>query len=342
MPLITSIVRIALSAIFALAAITKLTDQRGTREAVVNFGAPKLAAPVLAVLLPIAELSIALGLLVTGASYWSAWAALALLLLFIIAISINLSRGQTHDCHCFGQLYSRPLGWPTLVRNIIFASAAGFIIWQHAIGVKPDIIPTLTGAVNNASITQLVMIGVAAIAVVAGSLYWRRRAAQRVVEEAKGLPVGTPAPDFELDAYEGGTQTLSQLLEPGKPLLLIFTNPHCGPCIALFEEISEWQKAHDQMLTIALITRGTIKDNFVPVARNQLGKVLLQGEPNIAIKYGVRATPNAVVVDQQGLIASEVVGGSEDIRALLEKFVVKPDAAGVAEIQEKTYASPVE
>ena len=327
MPLITSIVRLVLTAIFSLAAVTKLTDQRGTREAVVNFGAPKSAAPAIAILLPIAEFAIAIGLLFAGTSYWSAWAALMLLLLFILAISINLSRGETHDCHCFGQLYSRPLGWPTLVRNVLFAIGAAFIIWQHLLGFDPPILPTLTEAVNSAGTAQLVLIGVATLAFVIGFMYWRRRATKRAVEEAEGLAIGSPAPHFELESYEGGTQTLPQLLKPGKPLLLIFTNPHCGPCIVLFEEISEWQKAHGQMLTIALITRGTIKDNFVNVARNQLGQVLLQGEQNISAEYRARATPNAVVVDQQGRIASKVVGGAEDIRALLEQVLVSSNGS---------------
>ena len=53
------IARVALAAVFAVAATAKLADPGGSRQAVVAFGAPaRLAAP-LAVLLPVAELVVA-------------------------------------------------------------------------------------------------------------------------------------------------------------------------------------------------------------------------------------------------------------------------------------------
>ena len=322
MPLIISLIRIALSIIFAVAGITKFMDQRGTREAVVNFGAPKSLSPALAILLPLAELTIAIALLVTGAAHLSAWAALVLLALFIVAISVNLARGQIHECHCFGQLYSRPLGWPTLARNVVFALGAIFVIVEHAMGVDPDIAPTLAHALSSLTTLQFLLMVIAIAGVVAAFVYWQRKHAKQAEEDVGGLPVGAVAPHFELEAYEGGAQSLPQLLESGKPLLLIFTNPHCGPCITLFHEISEWQKTHGDKLAIVLITRGSIKENFVNVARNQLGQVLLQGEDNTAGRYKATMTPMAVVVDPQGRIATKSAAGAESIRGLLKQFVV--------------------
>ena len=143
MLLIIVLVRIALSVVFSLAGITKLMDQPGTREAVKNFGAPKAIAPALALVLPFAELAIALGLLLSKTTAVSSIGALLLLGLFVVAISANLARGQTHDCHCFGQLYSRPLGWSTLLRNVIFALGAGFVLWQTTLAINPGIVSTL-------------------------------------------------------------------------------------------------------------------------------------------------------------------------------------------------------
>ena len=130
MDLIVVLLRLALSVIFGTAGVTKLLDQSGSREAIKNFGSPEALAPGLALVLPIVELGIATGLLLASTTSASAVAALLVLGLFIVAISVNLARGRTHDCHCFGQLYSRPLGWPTLVRNLIFAFGAGIVLWQ--------------------------------------------------------------------------------------------------------------------------------------------------------------------------------------------------------------------
>ena len=75
---------------------------------------------------------------------------------------------------------------------------------------------------------------------------------------------------------------------------------------------------------------GTIKDNFVNVARNRLGQVLLQKKNEVAQLYGARATPTAVMVNTDGRIASRVAGGSEEIRALLQSFV--QDSNGVVSL----------
>jgi thiol-disulfide isomerase/thioredoxin/uncharacterized membrane protein YphA (DoxX/SURF4 family) len=319
MLLIIVLVRIALSAVFSLAGITKLMDQAGTREAVKNFGAPEATAPAVSFILPFVELAIAIGLLFSETSAVSSIGGLLLLGVFILAISVNLARGQTHDCHCFGQLYSRPLGWPTLVRNIIFALGAGFVLWEATLTASPGIVSTLVTLSTVGWV--LLAVGVAVIVAVFLYLQYRHRKALAAAVGPEGLPIDSIAPDFELPAYHGGKKSLAQLLDHGKPLLLLFTNPHCGPCVVLFKEIKEWQDAHQDKLTIALISRGTIKENFVNVARNGLGEVLLQKEREVGEKYGGLATPTGVVVSSDGRIASRVAAGADEIRGLLNDLL---------------------
>jgi thiol-disulfide isomerase/thioredoxin len=321
MALIIALVRLALMGIFGIAGITKLLDQRGTREAVENFGAPKSLAPTIALVLPFVELLIAAGLLFSTSVWWSALAALLVLGLFIFAISANLLRGQTHDCHCFGQLYSRPLGWPTLARNIVFTIGAVFLL-QQAAGTS---VPTLVEVLGA---WQLTLLMAAFVAVVGFAIYLQRRSANKTSPVYEGLPIDSIAPPFELEAYAGGTKSLAHMLAYGKPLLLIFTNPKCSPCIVLFQEIKDWQESHDDQLTIALITRGTVKDNFVNIARNGLGHVLFQGEQDVAQQYRAQGTPTAIVINPNGRIASPVAGGAGDIRKLLETFVGNSHGSG--------------
>ncbi|HKO43202.1 MAG TPA: MauE/DoxX family redox-associated membrane protein [Pyrinomonadaceae bacterium] len=321
MALVIALVRLILSLIFLVAGITKLTDQKGTREAVMNFGAPRAAAPSIAVVLPLLELAIAIGLLFSATAWLSALAALLVLGLFVVAISINLAQGKTHECHCFGQIYSRPLGWSTLVRNILFALVAGVVIWNGPES-QPPLVSTISRAVAELSTWQLVIL-IVGIMAAAGFLLQRLRgtAAEQSPEQPTGLPIGSPAPDFELPEYEGGRTSLVQLLALRKPVLLIFTNPTCGPCISLFKEISDWQTAHNDQLTIAVISFGTIKDNFVNVARNRLGRVLLQEEKAISQMYGARVTPTAVMIGTDGRILTDVAAGGEEIRTLLKSHV---------------------
>src|SRR5207244_547943 len=78
-------------------------------------------------LLPLVELGVALALLPAVSAWWSALGALGLLLVFVVGIGVSLLRGRRPACHCFGQLHSAPVGWPTLARNGALAGVAGVV-----------------------------------------------------------------------------------------------------------------------------------------------------------------------------------------------------------------------
>jgi uncharacterized membrane protein YphA (DoxX/SURF4 family) len=132
------IARLVLVVIFAVAGITKLADRSGSRQAIIDFGLPSSFAAPLGVLLPLAELAMAIALIPASTALWGAIGALTLLLLFIIGIGINLARGRKPDCHCFGQLHSAAAGWKTLARNGGLAALAGFVLWQGYDGAGPS------------------------------------------------------------------------------------------------------------------------------------------------------------------------------------------------------------
>ena len=134
---------------------------------------------------------------------------------------------------------------------------------------------------------------------------------------SQGLPLGTVAPPFQLPAYRRDDTSLAELLEPGQPVLLIFSNPNCGPCAALFGELAEWQRTYPEQVTIAVITQGTLKENFVNIARNDLRNILFQDQREIAERYQGLATPTGVLVSPDGLIASTPAPGADKIRDLV-------------------------
>jgi len=69
----------------------------------------------------------------------------------------------------------------------------------------------------------------------------------------KGLPIGSAAPAFKLSGLHGETLTLASLLAAGNPVLLVFTDPDCGPCTALLPQLAQWQRGLSSSLVIALI-----------------------------------------------------------------------------------------
>src|SRR5690242_15962461 len=113
--------RLLLTLVFLVAGLAKLADLSESRKAMVDFGVPAFLVAHLGIGLPLTELTIAIALLPASTAWWGAIGTLALLLIFIAAISYNLARGRKPDCHCFGQIHSEPVGWPTLFRNSLLA-----------------------------------------------------------------------------------------------------------------------------------------------------------------------------------------------------------------------------
>src|ERR671911_207053 len=124
------IARLVLGAVFTLAGVAKLSDLKGSRQAIIEFGVPSAIAAPLGLLLPLAELVVAATLLPASTAWWGAMGALSLLSVFVVGISINLAHGRKPDCHCFGQLHSAPAGWKTLARNGVLAALASLLVWQ--------------------------------------------------------------------------------------------------------------------------------------------------------------------------------------------------------------------
>lgn len=113
-----------------MSGIAKIADLSGTRKSIADFGLPKFLARPVGVLLPLFELACAIAL-IPGASAWlGATGVLAMLVVFLAAILVNLARGRTPDCHCFGQLHSERIGWKTVGRNLILVALSSLLVWQ--------------------------------------------------------------------------------------------------------------------------------------------------------------------------------------------------------------------
>jgi thiol-disulfide isomerase/thioredoxin len=340
--------RLGLAAVFAVAGAAKLADRDGARKAALDFGAPKALAGPLAVALPIAELAVAVLLLPAGTVRWGALGALALLTTFSGAIGLALARGRAPDCHCFGQLHSEPAGWKALVRNSLLAALAAFV----AVAGWSDPGPGALAWVANLGGVEVltVVLGAVALIVVAvggwallnvtrgyGRVLVRLERVERVLADA-GLVVdepqeelpeigrvpGTLAPAFALRNVLGDTVTLEGLLEPGRPLLLLFTSTACGPCAALMPTVAAWQREHAEALTIALVSAGEEEAIRAEAEQRALARVLIDEDLAVYGDYEANGTPSAVLVSPEGKIASWVASGTDSIERIVGHAAAEP------------------
>jgi peroxiredoxin len=137
-----------------------------------------------------------------------------------------------------------------------------------------------------------------------------------------GLPKGTSAPDFRLPRLDGGELSLSELR--GKQVLLVFSDPHCGPCDALAPEL---EKAYRQKpeVQVLMVSRGEVAENRKKVKQHRLTfPIVLQRKWEISKLYAMFATPIAYLIDEEGSTTTEVAVGEEAILGLISGTIPEP------------------
>jgi thiol-disulfide isomerase/thioredoxin len=161
------------------------------------------------------------------------------------------------------------VGGRTLARNVALMAVAAGVLAAELAAPAPD-----PGHATLHASTTAVLVGIIALAVVAlaaagrlalalmrayGRMLLRVDALERRLADLGLDEVDEPLP--ELGLRPGTVAPLASAAridgrpfvpEPGKPLLMLFTSPHCGPCNELLADVAGWQEAHRDRLSIVV------------------------------------------------------------------------------------------
>jgi|SRR5579863_3672054 len=314
--------RVALALVFGLAGIAKLADLGNSRRTVEAFGVPNSIAKVLGTLLPVAELLVAAALIVQTTARLGAICALVLLIVFSTGVAVALAHGRTPDCNCFGQVSSEQISWRTIARNVLFAVVAAFVVIQAPGASLESWTANLTAANLVAGVAVLAAafaaLGLLHFALVSRKLR-RDLAIAAAASGPSGLQPGDSAPAFELPDLLGSTASLSSLRSSGRPLVLLFATPVCGPCAELLPQIERWSMTLSEQLDFAVI-ESLVPDASVLTERfAQSGSVSVLTEPDLGVasEYGVSQTPTAFLIGPDGQVASPATVGAGAIERLV-------------------------
>jgi thiol-disulfide isomerase/thioredoxin len=108
----------------------------------------------------------------------------------------------------------------------------------------------------------------------------------------------------------------------GQKVLLVFSDPHCGPCQTLAPQLEQLHREHPE-LRVVMISRGEPRDNRAKVKQFKLTfPIVLQQHWEVSRRYAMFATPIGYLIDERGLIARDVALGAEGVMQLV------PPAAG--------------
>jgi thioredoxin-related protein/uncharacterized membrane protein YphA (DoxX/SURF4 family) len=121
------------------------------------------------------------------------------------------------------------------------------------------------------------------------------------------------APSLELSDLDGKTLNIATL--KGRRTVLLFWNPACGFCSAMLSDLKSWERTRSRHAPeLLVVSTGTPEANREQRFRS---RVLLDQSFGAGQVFGVSGTPSAVVLDERGLVASDVSVGAPAVLAML-------------------------
>ena len=130
----------------------------------------------------------------------------------------------------------------------------------------------------------------------------------------EGLKAGVPTPDFRLPRIDEGELSLS--ISGAAAPSWCFPIPNCGPCDELAPHL---QAIHLQRpeLQVLVVSRRDAEANRAKASQLGLSfPIVLQKQWEISLKYAMFATPIGYLIDEQGILASDVAVGVGPILAV--------------------------
>ena len=130
------------------------------------------------------------------------------------------------------------------------------------------------------------------------------------------IKIGQTVPDFSLADLTGNDVTKDFFR--GTQTLAVFLSTTCTYCAGVVEQIREWEGSHTSNGTkVVVFSEG---DRDLHVDFKLKAPVLIESGYTTAIKLGMFGVPSGVLVDENGMIASETAVGGPAIWSLLGRY----------------------
>ena len=135
----------------------------------------------------------------------------------------------------------------------------------------------------------------------------------------KKLEVGQFAPELSLQTLTAQAITVGGQRARSKSQLLFFVSPDCPVCKTLLPAIKSAAKAEAAWIDLILVSDGDRQDHAGYVSRHGLGGYPYVVSATLGKTYGVARLPYAVLIEEQGRIASMgIVNSREHLDSLFE------------------------
>jgi hypothetical protein len=311
---------VILACVLVLSAVGKLRSPSASAEAFRDLRVPApLSGRLVIEALPYVELVLAAGLVAVGGRVGSLVAVAALLLFaaYLLLVTRALGFDEDVDCACFGAFAPGRITARTVLRNVWLV-----VVGAAAVGASLQG-GSVAGRVADGRAPWWWLVGslaaAATVALVVGPVGGTDGAVPQpyanTADEGDYVRARTPALPVQLG--DGSTTTL-RTLSAERPQLLVHVSEICGSCMEIIEAVPGWRERLPAV-EIRLVVGAAPGVSGLTSKREPLSVHDPQGL--VAETFDMRATPSAVLLGADGLLAGGPVVGSYAVPELVEDIV---------------------
>lgn len=321
-----------LGALLVVSGAAKVRHTDATRSAFAQLELPRALTDSSAPrLLPWAEVLLAVALLVAPPPFALpvAVAALVLFVGYLVVIARALTFDHPVTCGCFGELGLGEVTRRTAVRNVLLVVVALLGVWSATAD------RSVAARLIDASGTAWVWLGLVVLtgAVLVATFAGTKGASRTSMEGTGPAPtaggeleyVRQPLPFATLADADDTLHSLFDLTRRGA-VLLVFVSPGCGSCRPVIERIPRWVTDLAPVRVIGVVTHPIAAT--VAVAPGLEGHLMHDVQGATIRTFGV-ATPGAVLLGGDGLLAGGPVVGGHEVTAFVDEVHAELLEAGV-------------
>jgi methylamine dehydrogenase accessory protein MauD len=130
--------------------------------------------------------------------------------------------------------------------------------------------------------------------------------------------VGERAPEFDLEALDGGRISSIDLATDRATTLLVFVSPGCTACEELAPAMRAMNREREISVMVASSAPPDRLTDFLTVNRLKESRAVSSAE--LADAYGVATTPFAVLIDDDGIVRGKgLVNSREHLESLFQE-----------------------
>ena len=138
----------------------------------------------------------------------------------------------------------------------------------------------------------------------------------------ESLKEGNEAPDFTLKDIDGKDFKLSSLR--GKYVVLDFWGSWCGWCIKGIPDMkASYAKHNGKVEFVGIDCNDTEQDWKDAVKEHEMPWIHVrnEGNPDVAVMYGIEGYPTKIIVDKEGKIVKKIVGEDPEFYKFLDELL---------------------